>query len=338
VTGTARIIRADSRALPLADDSVDLVVTSPPYFGLRSYQDGGEHYAGQIGDESTPAGVHRRAARRHPRVHARAQAIRQHVRQPRRPLLPRRAALSRGMTVEDAAWLAGVIDSDGSISVKLNKQKEGRAPSFVPWLRVGQMRPEVVEQIAAVTGFGKAWQDGRGVWNWCAAAQQAAAVLRLIWPWLHIKQRQALASVELARHIAEKRNRGTWSQVSQDDIAYRQSLRDAVLDWNGGRMNDYEPPRLPLPDLPARRTWIPTKSLCLIPERYRIACVDELGLIARAVIVWDKPNGLPESPSPTACAARTRTGSTSRSSPATTPPWTRSGRVRGSHGDPLRPG
>lgn len=28
------------------------------------------------------------------------------------------------------------------------------------------------------------------------------------------------------------------------------------------------------------------KSLCLLPERYRIACVDDLGLIARAVIVW----------------------------------------------------
>jgi hypothetical protein len=40
---------------------------------------------------------------------------------------------------------------------------------------------------------------------------------------------------------------------------------------------------------------IPTKSLMLIPERYRIRCVDELGLIARAVIVWSKPNGLPES-------------------------------------------
>lgn len=37
------------------------------------------------------------------------------------------------------------------------------------------------------------------------------------------------------------------------------------------------------------------KSLQLVPERYRIRCVDELGLIARAVIVWSKPNGLPES-------------------------------------------
>jgi hypothetical protein len=46
---------ADARSLPLAEDSVDLVVTSPPYYGLRSYQDGGQPYEGQIGAESTPA-------------------------------------------------------------------------------------------------------------------------------------------------------------------------------------------------------------------------------------------------------------------------------------------
>lgn len=36
------ILRGDALALDLPDDSVDLVVTSPPYFGLRSYQDGGD--------------------------------------------------------------------------------------------------------------------------------------------------------------------------------------------------------------------------------------------------------------------------------------------------------
>jgi len=54
MTGTAQILHSDSRALPITDNTVDLVVTSPPYFGLRSYQDGGEHYAGQIGNEATP--------------------------------------------------------------------------------------------------------------------------------------------------------------------------------------------------------------------------------------------------------------------------------------------
>lgn len=51
---TASLVRADSIAIPLKDDSVDLIITSPPYFALRSYTDGGEHYHGQIGSEPTP--------------------------------------------------------------------------------------------------------------------------------------------------------------------------------------------------------------------------------------------------------------------------------------------
>ncbi len=50
----AVLAQADALRLPLADDSVDLVVTSPPYFALRSYRDGDEHYDGQIGSEATP--------------------------------------------------------------------------------------------------------------------------------------------------------------------------------------------------------------------------------------------------------------------------------------------
>ena len=49
------IIKGDARSLPLPDNSVDLVVTSPPYFGLRAYEDGGLPVAGQIGQEPTPA-------------------------------------------------------------------------------------------------------------------------------------------------------------------------------------------------------------------------------------------------------------------------------------------
>ncbi len=49
-----QLIRGDATSLPLADDSVDAVVTSPPYFSLRAYQDGGEVYDGQIGSEATP--------------------------------------------------------------------------------------------------------------------------------------------------------------------------------------------------------------------------------------------------------------------------------------------
>jgi DNA modification methylase len=47
------LIRGDARNLPLVDDSVDLIVTSPPYWGQRSYSDGGRHYDGQIGAEQS---------------------------------------------------------------------------------------------------------------------------------------------------------------------------------------------------------------------------------------------------------------------------------------------
>lgn len=50
-----QVLRGNALHLPLDDDSVDLIVTSPPYFALRSYEDGGEHYDGQIGSEPTPA-------------------------------------------------------------------------------------------------------------------------------------------------------------------------------------------------------------------------------------------------------------------------------------------
>lgn len=53
--GRTAIIQADARRLPLPDASVDLIITSPPYWGLRDYEDGGATYAGQVGTEDTPA-------------------------------------------------------------------------------------------------------------------------------------------------------------------------------------------------------------------------------------------------------------------------------------------
>jgi hypothetical protein len=41
--------------------------------------------------------------------------------------------------------------------------------------------------------------------------------------------------------------------------------------------------------------FAPRKSLIGIPWRYALACIDDLGLILRAEVIWSKPNGLPES-------------------------------------------
>ena len=48
--GTVQLHKADARALPIADESVHCVVTSPPYWGLRDYGNGDDG----IGLEETP--------------------------------------------------------------------------------------------------------------------------------------------------------------------------------------------------------------------------------------------------------------------------------------------
>lgn len=49
----ATILTVPASKLPLEDESVDLVVTSPPYWMLREYRDAGERVEGQIGLEPT---------------------------------------------------------------------------------------------------------------------------------------------------------------------------------------------------------------------------------------------------------------------------------------------
>lgn len=153
---TVTILRADALALPLADETVDAIVTSPPYFGLRSYQDGGEHYAGQLGSEATPAEF----------VDALLAATREMVR---------------------------VLKPSGSIWVNLGDKYDSSTRST----------PQ---------------------------------------PFL----------------------------ANSDD-------------YRGGRVIERQP------------VFSRPKSLMGIPWRYALACIDRLGLILRAEIIWSKPNGLPES-------------------------------------------
>lgn len=166
MTGTATILRADARALPLPDASVDLICTSPPYYSLRDYRDGDGSLAGQIGAEPSPAEY----------IAALIDCTREWVR---------------------------VLKPSGSLFVNLGDKYSGSS---------GGGAPSASSTLA-----------GNG----------------------HVGGGPKLSSLA--------------------------------------------------PAGPVKRSGVPAKSLMLLPERYRIAAVDQLGLIARAVIVWSKPNGLPES-------------------------------------------
>jgi DNA modification methylase len=158
---TALVLRGDARHLPLPDGSVDLIVTSPPYWALRSYTDGGQHYPGQIGSEATPAEW--------------VDAL-------------------IGCTVE---WMR-VLKPSGSIFVNLGDKYSS---------------------------------PGGHIDNTASSRLQGRPNLR------------------------------------------KQGRADRSTDLHG----------------------VAAKSLFGLPWRYALRCIDELGLILRAEIIWSKPNGLPES-------------------------------------------
>jgi DNA modification methylase len=174
--GTATVIRGDARNLPLPDDSVDLIVTSPPYFALRSYQDGGQHYAGQIGDESTPAEF----------VDSLIEVTRECVR---------------------------VLKPSGSLWVNLGDKYSQRVQIRRSSHQPGQFPGKFDE-------FAETW--------------------------------------------AERAAKGATRMPYQN-----------IVNAGGG--------------------YVPEKSLMGIPWRYALRCIDDLGLILRAEVIWSKPNGLPES-------------------------------------------
>jgi site-specific DNA-methyltransferase (cytosine-N4-specific) len=140
---------------------VDLIVTSPPYWALRSYTDGGEHYDGQIGAEPTPTAY----------VDSLIECTRE--------------------------WMR-VLKPDGSIWVNL----------------------------------GDCYYSGKG----------------------------------------------SPGKTTIDAKSEARTDRRA-------RLNPLDGPSF----------GIGRKSLIGLPWRYAIRCVDDLGLILRAEVIWSKPNGLPES-------------------------------------------
>lgn len=158
---SAQVIRADARHLPLADSSVDLIITSPPYWALRSYTDGGEHYDGQIGSEASPTQF----------VNALIDCTREMVR---------------------------VLKPSGSL-----------------WVNLGD--------------------------KYCSPG-------------------------------------GHTDNCASTRLQGRPNLRKQ------GR-----------PDRSTTGHTVKPKSLFGLPWRYAIRCIDDLGLILRAEVIWDKPNGLPES-------------------------------------------
>jgi hypothetical protein len=110
-----------------------------------------------------------------------------------------------GMDPTLAAYLAGVIDSDGSIGIIFSD-----SAAFAEHIQVGQVETEAIDLLRRYFG-GSLWvrrpirAEHRPLSCWQVSNRKAVACLLTVHPFLRIKRAQAENCFELRRLIAESR-------------------------------------------------------------------------------------------------------------------------------------
>lgn len=184
----------------------------------------------------------------------------------------------------DCAWLAALIDGEGCIQAHRQTYKNpGRTETFQVDVSVGMMDPDMVQKAHTMTGLGHCEQQNRGVWDWGVRGQQAATLLRQVYPFLTIKKRQAALGIMLADDLAERNfNRG--NPVTQEAIDYRESLKHAIHCLN---QREDLPPGIEIKEPQPVAMKQSGKNLSMIPARAALALQDD-GWILRNDIIWAK--------------------------------------------------
>ncbi len=157
----------------------------------------------------------------------------------------------------DRAWLAALIDGEGTISIKRDKGRSNGGNGecqhgYSAFISIGNQDRELLDKCVAITGYGsvgvksEATTDGRGIkskrrsYGWWISSNQAITVIRDIYPFLVIKRRQAVLAYNL--NISNKagkslRGNGPLPQSEQDK---RQNLKEVC-----NKCNQREPVDLP---------------------------------------------------------------------------------------------
>lgn len=283
---TVRLYHGDVIAVlrQLPAKSVQCVVTSPPYWGLRDYGVGG-----QIGSERTPQEFVAKMVEVFREVH-------RVLRDDGTLFLNLGDTYSnsvKGADISpvDSAWLAALIDGEGCIRGSAIK-KEDHADNFHISITVVMKDKQACEKAYRVAGCGVfKYLESRNMWSWVVRDREAENVLKYVYPYLVIKSRQASLAVELCRDLRERGCR-YGNPATPEAVKYRRDLIEACSSCNQRSDNGFPAPTPPPPD--RLGTSIPAGNLCGVPWRVALA-LQEDGWCLRQDIIWEKPSPMPES-------------------------------------------
>jgi hypothetical protein len=137
----------------------------------------------------------------------------------------------------DKAYLAGLFDGEGCINIRKGKSKKTRNPIFVLQVIVALSTGKDLEPWQRKTGLGqiyhipssnKKWSD---YYHWRISNLQAENFLRLIFPYLITKKRQANTAFSFRATFLEQGGRG--KPLPQSIFEIREYYKNKLHDLKG---------------------------------------------------------------------------------------------------------
>ena len=177
----------------------------------------------------------------------------------------------RVMSDAERAWLAAMIDGEGTIGIMCNKRKDYN--SYTPYVRVGSTTPELLERCVEITGLGTV-RDHKGasrpdhyrpLYVWQPSSLQAASIIGQVYSFLLAKREQAKVALSLQDRLASRGVKG--QRLSGAEESERRNLYELLK-----ALNQWETRDSGLPDPSAR--WLGAVGRCE-PYTYDLDAIRE---------------------------------------------------------------
>jgi hypothetical protein len=142
----------------------------------------------------------------------------------------RRAQPTRQLAPNDAAYIAGLFDGEGCVSVVVNRRvvrQFGYSMRHQLSVQISNTHQGVVDWVCATYGGKvKSYQPGRGriIYKWFLNDRHAATFLRDLLPYLIVKREQAEVGLAFRVHV-EEGGPGQGRRLTPEELAVREDFR-----------------------------------------------------------------------------------------------------------------
>lgn len=179
-------------------------------------------------------------------------------------------------TEADRAWMAGIVDGEGCITIVRSKSSHCESYSFPPSIQVRMCDVEPMQKLVNIVGSTYGDQQlppsyvaagQKPAYQWKIVSQRAANIIEEIYPFLTCKKKQAIVAWNHQQFRSARGNGERKNGELEKEILCKELIN---------KLNQREPVDIP--------SWMkePIKQM-------------EPGWYLRQDLIWHKPNPMPES-------------------------------------------